>query len=64
MNDFIRIIKSLENSSLLIDGVSETVMHEIKKPEGWFVGRLLRTLFTSILGKMSTEEGVLRAKRG
>ena len=64
MNDFIRIIKSLENSSLLIDGVSKTVMHEIKKPEGWFVGRLLRTLFTSILGKMSTEEGVLRAKRG
>ena len=34
MNDFIKIIKSLENS--VIDGVTETVKHEIKKQEGRF----------------------------
>ena len=31
MDDIIRIIKSLENSGILIDGVSQTVKHEIKK---------------------------------
>ena len=31
MNDIIKIIKSLEDSAVLIDGVTETVKHEIKK---------------------------------
>ena len=35
MNDFIKIIKSLENS--VIDGVTETVKHEIKKQKGRFL---------------------------
>ena len=30
MNNLIKIIKSLENSSVLIDGVTETVKYEIK----------------------------------
>ena len=32
MNDIIKIIKSLEDSGVLIDVVTETVKHEIKKP--------------------------------
>ena len=31
MNDNIRIIKSLEDSGVLIDGITETEKHEIKK---------------------------------
>ena len=31
MNDIIKVIKSLEDSGVLIDGVTETVKHEIKK---------------------------------
>ena len=31
MNDIIKIIKSLADSGVLIDGVAETVKHEIKK---------------------------------
>ena len=31
MDNIIRIIKSLENLDVLIDGVTETVKHEIKK---------------------------------
>ena len=30
MNDIIKIIKQLEDSGVLIDGVTETVKHEIK----------------------------------
>ena len=37
MNDIIRIIKSLEDSGILIDGVTETVQHETKKLEGRFL---------------------------
>ena len=35
MNDAIEIIKSLEDSGLLIDGITETVKHEIKKTRRW-----------------------------
>ena len=31
MNDIIKIIRSLEDSGVLIDGVTETVKHEMKK---------------------------------
>ena len=31
MVNIIKVIKSLENSSILIDGISGTVKHEIKK---------------------------------
>ena len=31
MNDIIKIIKSLKDSGVLIDGVTETVKHKIKK---------------------------------
>ena len=58
MNDIIRIIKSLENSIVLLDGASETVKHEIKKECG-FLGMLLRTLGASILGNMLTRKGVM-----
>ena len=34
MDDIIRIIKSLGNSGILIDVVSETVKHQIKRQEG------------------------------
>ena len=45
MNDVIKITKSLEDSGVLIDGVTETVKHEIKKAEGEFLGALLASLY-------------------
>ena len=40
MNDIIKIIKSLKDSVILIDGVTETVKHKIKH-KGVFIGALL-----------------------
>ena len=37
MDDIIRIIKSRETSSVLIDGVGETVKHKIKQRKGRFM---------------------------
>ena len=41
MNDIIKIIKSLEDSALLNDVVTETVKREIKKQEGGFLAAVL-----------------------
>ena len=37
MNDIIKNIKSLEDSGVLIDGVTETVRHKIKNKKADFV---------------------------
>ena len=49
MDDIIKIIKSLEDSGVLIDGVTEIVKHKIKKQEGRFLGALLAPLAASIV---------------
>ena len=48
MNDISKVIKSLEDLGILIDGVTETVKHEIKK-QGGFLGALLAPLPTSLV---------------
>ena len=40
----IKIIKSLEDSNVLIDGITETVKDEIKRQEGGFLPSLLPPL--------------------
>ena len=71
MNDIIKIIKSLEDSGILNDGVTETVTHEIKKQKGGFLGALLAPLAASIVQpviysivKGISGIGVRRARRG
>ena len=49
MNDIIKIIKSLEDSGVLIDGVVETIKDEIKRQEGGFLGVLLAPLVASLV---------------
>ena len=49
MNDIIKIIKSLEDKGVLIDGVTETVKHEIKEQKGGFLGALLAPLGTLLV---------------
>ena len=44
INNIIETIKSLEDSCVLIDGVTETVKHEIKKQEGGFLATSLAPL--------------------
>ena len=46
MNDIITIIKSLKDSNVLIDGIAETVKHEIKEKEYGFFPALLAPLAT------------------
>ena len=49
MNDFMKIIKYLEESGLLIKGVRETIKNEAKEQKGEFLCILLDTLVPSLL---------------
>ena len=49
MHDVNKIIKSLENSGVLLDGVTKTVKHKIKKQESGFLGALLAPLAASLV---------------
>ena len=50
MNDIIKIIESLEDSGVLIDGLIKTVKHEVNKQEDGFLGVLLAPLAASLIG--------------
>ena len=48
--DIMKIVKSPEESGLLIQGISETMKNETKKQKDGFLSMLFRTLAASILG--------------
>ena len=64
MNDILQIVKSLENSGLLLKGVSETIQHEAKEQRGGFLSMLLGTLGASLLVDILFGKGVIRAGEG
>ena len=51
IEDIIKIVKSLEDSGLLLKGVTETIQNEVKEQKGGFISMLLGTLGASLLGK-------------
>ena len=64
INDIIKIVKSLEDSGLLLKGVAETVQNEVKEQKGGFLSMLLGTLGTSLLGSLLTGKKIYRAGKG
>ena len=64
MNDILKIVKTLENSGLLLKGVSETIQHEVKEKRGGFLNMLLGTLGASLLDDIFSGKGIIRAGEG
>ena len=64
MQDLLKIVKSLEDSGLLLDGIIETVESEVKEQKCGFLSMLLGTLGVSLLGNMLAGIGVIRAGEG
>ena len=68
MQDLLKIVKSLEDSGILLDGISETVKNEVKDQKRGFLSMLLGTLGASLLGDLLTKSltgrGVIRAGEG
>ena len=48
MEDLIKIVKSLEDSGLLLEGVTESVQNEVKEQKEGFLSMLLGTLGASL----------------
>ena len=58
MEDIMKIVKSLEDSGLLLNGVSETIQNEAREQKGGFLSILLGTLGASLLGNMLAGKGI------
>ena len=64
MEDIIKLAKSLEDSGLLLKGVTKTVQNEVKEQKGGFLSMLLGILVASLLGNLLTGRGTNRAGEG
>ena len=59
-----KIVKSLEESGLLLKCVSETIENEAKEQIGVFSGISVEILAANLLGNMLAGKGVIRAGEG
>ena len=64
MKKIIEIVESLEDFSLLPEGVGETIQNEAKEQRGEFLSLLLGTLGASLLGDILTGRGINGAGEG
>ena len=65
MNEIMKIIKALENSGILLKGVSKTIKNEYKEQTGGILSMLLGILGASLLGNLLTGgKGIMRAGDG
>ena len=64
MNDIMKIIPALEDSDILLKGVTKSIKNERKEQKGGFLNILLGTLGASLLGNLLTGKGILRAGSG
>ena len=64
MNNIVRIVKSLDESGLLMKGVVQTIKNEAREQKGGFLGMLLGTLGASLLGNLLTGKGSIAMSQG
>ena len=61
MENIIKIVKSLEGSSLLLKEVSETIQNKAKEQQQGFLSMLIGSLGASSLGNMLAGKGIIGA---
>ena len=64
MNDIMKIVQALEDSDILLKGVTKTIKNETKEQKGGFLSMLLGTLGASLLGNLLAGKGIVRAGLG
>ena len=64
MNDIMKTVQALEDSNILLKGVTKTIEDETKKQKGGFLSMLLGTLGASLLGNLLAGKGIARAGLG
>ena len=61
MKDIIKVAQELEDSNILLKGVTETVENELKEQKWGFISMLLGTLGASLIENLLTGKGIYRA---
>ena len=64
MNDMMKIVQALEDSNILLKGVTKTIENETKEQKGGFLSMLVGTLGASLLGNILVVKGIVRASSG
>ena len=64
MNDIMKIVQALEDSNILLNGVTKTIENETKEQKGGFLIMLLGTLGATLLGNLLSGKGIVRAGSG
>ena len=64
MNDIMSIVQALEDSNVLLKGVTKTIKNETNEQKGRFLRILLGTLGASLLGNLLSRKGNVRASSG
>ena len=64
MNDIMKIAQALEDSTIFLKRVTKTVKNETKEQKGGFLGTLVGTLGSFLLGNFLSGKGIVRAGSG
>ena len=64
MNNIMKIAQALEDSDILLKGITKTIKNETKEQKGGFLSMLLGTLGASLLGNVLAGKGIARAGSG
>ena len=61
MKDIIKILKSIEESVFLTEGVIKAIENKVKELKSGFLWKILGTLGSNLLGKMFASKKVIQA---
>ena len=64
MKDIMKIAQALEDSNILLKGVTKTIKNETKEQKAGFLSMLLGTLEARLLGNLLSGKGIVRAGSG
>ena len=64
MSDIMKIVQTLEDSNILLKGVTKTIKNETKEQKGGFLSMLLGTLGASLLGNLLSGKGIKADSEG
>ena len=64
MNGIMKIVQALEDSNILLKGVTKTIKNETKERKWGFLSMLLGTLGANLLGNLLTGKEIVRAGSG
>ena len=64
INDIMKIVQALEDSNILLKGVTKTIENETKEQNGGFLSMLLGTLGATLLENSLSGKGIERVGSG